>query len=211
MAETTYTYNITNDLPSGACNTGSLHLEIAASVIATQLVGINSEEGSYSKGRITGGTLYIIFADTLSAGDKTILDGDTSGPAGGLLAAHNNAEDTNTILVSGIDSVTTTSTDYVVIPNLTATPVAGTYIVTASGTLENDSRSKAAQVAIFSGGTQITHSNRKFIRGNQQQSAPFTSIAKVTVNGSEAIEVRWKVDNNSSGTITERSLLVEPE
>jgi hypothetical protein len=77
--------------------------------------------------------------------------------------------------------------------------------------MENDSRSKSVHVAIFAGGVEVTPSNRKFVRGNQQQVAPFTCIAKVTVNGSQAVEGRWKVQSGSSGTITERSLLLTPE
>jgi hypothetical protein len=79
MAETTYTYTIATDFPGGAMNTGKLMEEIRASSIVTAIE------------RIDGGTsAKIVFKDALSAGDKTILDGDTTGPAGGLIAAHDN-------------------------------------------------------------------------------------------------------------------------
>jgi hypothetical protein len=211
MPETIYSYNITNDLPGGAVNTGSLHQAIEASSISTALKGITTNGGTYANSVITGGTMDIIFIDTLSAPDKTTLDGDTTGPAGGLLASTDNSEETKSTLLSSTGMITTTSKDFVLVPGMSATPSQGTYIVTFSGTMENDSKSKAVQVAIFADGTEVAHSKRKFQRGNVSQVAPFTCIAKITVNGSQAIEGRWKVDANSSGTITERSLLLTPE
>ena len=211
MPETTYTYNITNDMPGGKVNSGNLHIEIEASAIATTLKGIQTSGGDFSESTITGGTMYIVFTDALSAGDKTLLDGDTAGPAGGLLAANDNTTETKSTLLSATDTVSTTSTSFVAVPQMTATPTQGTYIVTFSGTMENDSKSKAVEVPLFADGTQVTHSKRKFQRGNVSQVAPFSCIAKITVNGSQTIEARWKVDNNSSGTITERSLLLTPE
>jgi hypothetical protein len=211
MAETEYTYNVTNDLPGGKVNPGQLHLEIVNSSIVTVLRRIDTVGGSYANGAITGGTLKVVFADALSAGDKTILDNDTTGPAGGLLAVNSNAEETKSTLLTSVAPTTTTSTEFITVPLMTVTPSAGTYLVTFSGSMENDSRSKSIRVAIFVGGTEVTHSNRKFLRGNQQQVAPFTCITKATVNGSQVIEGRWKVDSGSSGTITERSLLLTPE
>jgi hypothetical protein len=211
MAETTYTYNITNDLPDGKVNSGNLHVEIVASSIATTLKSVNTDGGTYSYGVITGGTLKIIFTDALSAGDKTILDGDTTAPAGGLLAANTIAEETKSTLLSAVDTISTTSSTFVSIPSMATTPDAGTYIVTFSGSMENDSRSKSIEVAIYANDVEVGHSKRKFIRGNQQQVAPFTCIAKVAVNGSQTIEGRWKVQSGSSGTISERSLLLTPE
>jgi len=211
MAETIYTYNITNDLPGGKLNTGNLHMEIVASSITATLRAINTEGGSYSNGVVTGGTLKIVFADALSTGDKTTLDADVSGPAGGLLAVNTNTEETKSTFLSAIDSIVTTSTSFVTVPSMTSTPDAGTYIITFSGSMKNDSIGKSTEVTIFSNGVQVIHSSRKFIRGSNQQVCPFTCIAKVTVNGSQAVEGRWKVDNTSSGTIAERSLLLTPE
>lgn len=79
MPETTYQYSISADMPDGIVSANKLHEEIEGSVITTTLVNIS----------VTGtDVLQITFADALSPGDKTILDGDTSAPAGGLLASH---------------------------------------------------------------------------------------------------------------------------
>lgn len=79
MAETTYTYTVATDFPGGAMNTGKLTEEIRASSIVTALERIDG-----------GASAKIVFKDSLSTGDKTTLDGDTTGPAGGLIAAHDN-------------------------------------------------------------------------------------------------------------------------
>lgn len=86
MAETTYTYGIAADMPVGGVNPATLFAEIEASAIATALVDVNTKAD----------VLKIVFADALSAGDKTTLDNDTTGPAGGLLAAHDNAPTADT-------------------------------------------------------------------------------------------------------------------
>jgi hypothetical protein len=78
MAETTYTYSLASDFPDGAINSTKLVAEIAASSIVTALERIDT----------VGDVVDIIFKDALSAGDKTTLDNDATGPSGGLIAAH---------------------------------------------------------------------------------------------------------------------------
>ena len=81
MAETTYTYSIANDMPGGKVNPARLTDEIKASAITIALVGVSTN----------GDVLDIIFKAPISTEEITILDGDQTGPAGGLLAAHDNS------------------------------------------------------------------------------------------------------------------------
>lgn len=81
MAETTYTYSIADDFPDDTVNTSQLVVEIQASAIVTALEQVDT----------SGDSVDIIFKDALSSGDKTILDNDEASPAGGLIAAHDNA------------------------------------------------------------------------------------------------------------------------
>ncbi len=85
MAETTYPYTIASDLPGGALNSEKLDAEIRASAITIALNRVDT----------AGGTLNIVFNAALPAADKTLLDGDVAGPAGGLLAAHDNTPSPN--------------------------------------------------------------------------------------------------------------------
>lgn len=83
MPETTYTYNLSADFVSGKCLTEDLYKEIKATAgITTALVNV----------ALRGDTVDVVFADALSAGEKTLLDGDTLAPAGGLLAANYNLD-----------------------------------------------------------------------------------------------------------------------
>lgn len=92
MAETTYTYDVATDLPDGKVNTTRLAEEIRDSSIVTALERVDTDDGTIAQGGVlVGGTLNVVFKDALSTGDKTVLDADTTNPAGGLLAAHNNA------------------------------------------------------------------------------------------------------------------------
>lgn len=81
MAETTYTYSIQNDMPGGVVNPARLADEITASAISIALVGVSTE----------GDVLSITFKAPISTEESTLLDGDQLGPAGGLLAAHDNS------------------------------------------------------------------------------------------------------------------------
>ena len=80
MAETTYTYNLATDFPNGVINTGKFDDEIRTSAITTALEGIN----------VVGDVIDVVFKDSLSVDDKTILDNDATGPSGGLIVAHDN-------------------------------------------------------------------------------------------------------------------------
>ena len=90
MAETTYSY-VAADFAGSKLNPTNLAAEIRASAIVTALDRIDTAGGVSSQGVIIGPTsVDIVFKDALSAGDKTTFDGDTAGPAGGLIAASDN-------------------------------------------------------------------------------------------------------------------------
>ena len=98
MPETDYTFSVASDMPGGAVNLVKLDAEIIASAIATAL----------TRTRTDVDVLTITFDDALSAGDETILHGDITGPAGGLLAAHDNGEipEVRTLVVEADPEVT---------------------------------------------------------------------------------------------------------
>jgi len=75
---TKYTYSIADDFPEGSVDSDNLKAEIAASSIVTALDFIGTD----------GDVIDIWFKDALSTADKTTLDGDTTNPAGGLIADH---------------------------------------------------------------------------------------------------------------------------
>ena len=84
-----YPYNISTDFPSGKISLTNLQNEIHSSAITTALDYISSE----------GDTVNIVFKTPLTVNDKTVLDGNATGPAGGLIANHNPVELTNVLKV----------------------------------------------------------------------------------------------------------------
>lgn len=95
MAETTYSYDVATDGPGGIVNRAKLEQHIRDSGILTSLKGVEVQNGAMDAlGRHTAGDLKVTFNDALSAGDKTLLDGDVTGPAGGLIASHDNTPST---------------------------------------------------------------------------------------------------------------------
>lgn len=81
MAETTYEYSVITDFPGGQVNHAKLSNEIMSSSITKALSYISQ----------LGDSLKIVFKDALSSEEKTTLDGDATGPAGGLIALHDNS------------------------------------------------------------------------------------------------------------------------
>ena len=93
MAVQEYIYDVATDFPNGRVHTATLRDEIVACPDITiqindvHCVGFTEEAG----GVCVGGTIHLVFAAELPTGEKTVLDGDTTGPCGGLIAAHDNS------------------------------------------------------------------------------------------------------------------------
>lgn len=122
------------------------------------------------------------------------------------------SSDSGNLLSSGISNTevsatadtTTTSTTDVLIGSMTITPVSGTYLVWFSTTVDHSAQSVAVVISIYVGGTLKTDSVRspvpRFNGVGANSLSPMASTqGKVTVNGSQAIEARWKT---ASGTAT---------
>lgn len=109
--------------------------------------------------------------------------------------------------VSGTSSVTTTSSTAVLMAGMTITPAAGTYLVWFSGEYSASNNNVTMTASIYSGGTLVTASERLAVTSNTDQDMIFASQAIVTVNGSQAIEGRWRRSGNTL-TNTRRTLTI---
>ncbi len=113
--------------------------------------------------------------------------------------------------ITATATASTTSTSYVLITGMTSTPVAGTYSVSFSTTIQGDTAAQDMEVALFQDGNLITHTERSadFESGAQGDDLhyPTHTQALMTVSGSQAIEARYKT---SAGTISafQRSLFL---
>lgn len=110
--------------------------------------------------------------------------------------------------VSATNLVSTTSTTYVLLPGMTITPVAGTYKVTFSARMVLTNKNNQVFFTLFSGGTQILHSERQFSVATNGNAIPASTQATVVVNGAQAIEAHYRGDG-ASVEATNRSLIIE--
>lgn len=83
--QSSFTYSISDDFPSGTVNIENLQNEIRASNISISLSGISS----------IGDQVTIDFKASLSSSERLILDGNTSNPALGLISAHDATQKPN--------------------------------------------------------------------------------------------------------------------
>lgn len=117
--------------------------------------------------------------------------------------------------VSDNTSVSTSSSTFSVVPTMTFVPPAGTYMVFFSFSCGADSDADG-EIAIAVDGTIVTDSNRRIyceaaglLGAIGSYRAGSTSVASVVVNGSQAVEGRYKA---TAGTIggTYRKLIFIP-
>lgn len=195
---TQFVYSILNDFPGGKVYTSNLQDEIGQSSITANVVSIDT----------VNDVLTITFDTDLTSEEKTTLDGDTSGPAGGLIAAHDYIIKEATILLNETGSISTTSSSFITVSGMSGTPLPGNYHITFSGSIDNDSRNKKTEVTLYIDGVEIEATRRRTFRGRDIQSTPFScdTYAKLTEN--QIVEGRWRVDAKSTGTIHERTLLI---
>lgn len=115
----------------------------------------------------------------------------------------------NTIIantsVTGTTATTTNSTTDVLIPGMTMTPAAGTYLVRFSLCGGHTANNTVSRFSIYSAGAQVAHSERTVSASNGVFTVDTQAI--VTVNGAQTIDARFRT---VSGTLTanQRSLII---
>jgi hypothetical protein len=93
---------------------------------------------------------------------------------------------------------TTTSTTDVLIGSMTVTPASGDYFVLFEASIEQGQADKNCHINIYSGGTLVAASDKLFDAAIANEALPVSTMAKVTVNGAQAIEARWRTSNGTS-------------
>jgi hypothetical protein len=101
---------------------------------------------------------------------------------------------------------TTSGTDVLIAAGASFTPPAGTYLVWHSVSTILDTNNSSFFSSIYLGGVKVTSSEREARRGGGQFSdVPryTTALSKITVNGSQVVQIRWR---RTAGTATTRSI-----
>lgn len=113
-----------------------------------------------------------------------------------------------------ITNTTTTNTNFGVLNSMTITPIQGVYLVLFSSSCTNSANGQDNYFSIFSDGIQVTQSERKltpYINGIVVGNAPLdlsvACMGLVSVNGFQAIDIRWRV-TGGTGTCYQRSMAI---
>jgi hypothetical protein len=109
-------------------------------------------------------------------------------------------------LATTTSGASTSSPSDVLVPSMTLTPAAGTYQVWFSGSV--DASGETVFLSIYSGGAQASGSESTASATFGAHDEPFCCVARVVVNGSQAIEGRWRVSANSVN-IGDRTLMIK--
>jgi len=91
--------------------------------------------------------------------------------------------------------------------SMTMTPESGTYLAWFSSSLSGSANSAYGFVSIWSGGAQIADSERRTDVAAAGEYLAFQTQAVASVNGTQAIEARWRM-GSGSGTLYSRNLII---
>jgi hypothetical protein len=127
-------------------------------------------------------------------------DGTWSAPAGGGLPVVDFKEQTT------IQS--TTSLTPVLVPGMTTTPAAGTYAVWFDGTCYQGAKTNKTRCCLSNDGTEIISSRSDGSSGGINFRMDFTCSARITVNGSQAIEGRMAAPDGNTTYIETCNMLI---
>jgi hypothetical protein len=169
-----------------------------SSVISLAETSAPSESAGFGKIYAHPSDGYLHFVN--SSGQDIQMSGASAGGGGAPPEATLAEATADTTTASGSDVLTN---------SMTITPASGTYLVTFTGSVDHSSNNSTINASIYSGGVQSASSERSFARGGSQGNVttPFCCTAKVTVNGSEAIEGRWRT-SAATATMHERTLSI---
>lgn len=113
--------------------------------------------------------------------------------------------------VSSSSSTSTTSSSYSAVNSMNSTPAAGTYMVTFTASGKGSADDQEMQICLYKNGSSIAHTERDYgfeaDASNNDRRFSIHTQALVTVNGSQAIEARYKT-NTGTFSIYERSMVL---
>lgn len=111
---------------------------------------------------------------------------------------------TNSEVTATADDTTSSATDTLMV-GMTSTPAAGTYLVMWSGSIVNSANgAERTWVSLYLGGSQVSATERSIGTAGGAY-APSSTHAVISPNGSQAVELRWRVAGGTS-TVHSRRL-----
>jgi len=111
--------------------------------------------------------------------------------------------------VSSNTNESSSTTTYALVPGMTTTPASGTYQVVFSGSMEGSVKLQAVYYALFKDGTIIQNTERRLHNVTGHDHDIYLSahtMAKIVVNGSQVVELRWKSGTANTMNVYERTM-----
>ena len=181
--------------------------------VTSSVVSINNTQTLTNK-TLIGATNTISASQLRTTGADVVISGAAPPTAGQVLQATSAtvASWTNRLpfcaSVTAVNLITTTSTTHILATSMSITPTSGSYAVTWSASVSSNAASGLVFIQIFAGGV-LQGSELRFERGDSStdNDAGLTCVAKVAVNGSQAIEGRWR-QTGGTGEIRGRNLMI---
>lgn len=116
---------------------------------------------------------------------------------GMYFAGYNDAVFTYQVVESAADH-NTSSTSYEVMDSMTLSPASGTYMVWFNTTVVNTTGNADTYISLFAGGVQVATSERLIEEDNGTNQSIMSTMGVITVDGTQAIDLRWKVSTGTS-------------
>ena len=190
--------------PPGSANAEGTATSLSRSDHTHTLAAFGTTSGTFCQGNDSRLSDDRTASDLRTATTIVSVSAATAPTAGQALVATGPTVATwqNFPIVTHVDissATTTASTTDVLMASMTATPAAGTYMVWFSGDIKNNSNARTMTMSIYVNGALYTGSERANVIAQSADIHNFICMTHVTVNGSQAIEGRWRT---SAGTAT---------
>lgn len=162
----------------------------------------------------TEGKFYVLKNNEYYQLNFRAFGGGGRGPRGPEGPAGPAGDNAPSYQATATNDITTSSTTDVVATGMTLTPPAGTYLVWFSGSVSTSyqNASEIVSMSIYYNNSQIQSSEVSAFSIDSNllnPYSPFTSIAKITTDGTNSIEGRWRTSNAADiSTMYQRNLTI---
>jgi len=131
-----------------------------------------------------------------------------SNNAGAYVSIPTSGGDPTSQIIEANGNITTTSGTDVLATSMTVTPASGTYLVWFTSSMGENAGNNNVFASVWSAGSQVTSSERQSTSDRADDRNPFCATARVAVNGSQAIEGRWRTSGGTATMGPDRSLMI---
>lgn len=180
---------------------GSFNLRVGTTFYAIRLKGTKGDTGTPG-----AGSTVIVKDENINVPNTPHSELDfqgagvavTDGGSGRAIVTIPGAAGLTTFVASATNAITEASLTFQLVPGLTITPGAGTYLVWCSMTASHNKNGGNAVGSLFADGVAVLRSERS-IGGQANNQGNLACQAEITVGAGAAIEMRWRSTLSAGG------------